>query len=68
MSERTEDASQIESDPGTEEKLQAELRMLSTEPFQTGYGMWAGMVPLPSGEEIEENRREMFRSFVEDGY
>ena len=43
MSERTEDASQIASDPGTEEKLQTELRMLSTEHFETGYGIGAGM-------------------------
>ena len=68
MSERTEDVSQIASDSGTEEKPQPQSRLSSTEPFEMGYGMWAGMVPLPSGEEIEENRREMFRSFVEDGY
>ena len=68
MSERTEDASQIASDPGTEEKLQTELRMLSTEHFETGYGIGAGMEPMPSNEEIDENCLEMFRTFAADSF
>jgi len=35
-------------------------------PFETGYGMWAKYGPAPSAEEIDENRREMFRNFGED--
>jgi hypothetical protein len=35
-------------------------------PFQTGRGMWAKYGPAPSAEDIEENRREMFRGFAED--
>lgn len=35
-------------------------------PFETGYGMWAKYGPGPSLEEIDENRREMFRNFAED--
>jgi hypothetical protein len=38
----------------------------STEPFETGYGMWAKYGPAPSMEEIDENRREMFRNFAQD--
>jgi len=34
--------------------------------FETGYGMWAKYGPAPSAEEIDENRREMFRSFAQD--
>jgi hypothetical protein len=30
-------------------------------PLETGYGMWAKYGPAPSAEEIDENRREMFR-------
>jgi hypothetical protein len=36
------------------------------EPFETGYGMWAKYGPAPSAEEIDENRREMFRNFAQD--
>jgi len=36
------------------------------QPFETGYGMWAKYGPAPSAEEIDENRREMFRNFAED--
>jgi hypothetical protein len=35
-------------------------------PFETGYGMWAKYGPAPSAEEIDENRREMFRNFAQD--
>jgi hypothetical protein len=33
----------------------------SGQPFETGYGMWAKYGTAPSIEEIDENRREMFR-------
>jgi hypothetical protein len=33
-------------------------------PFETGYGMWAKYGPAPSAEEIDENRRDMFRDFA----
>jgi hypothetical protein len=36
------------------------------EPFETGYGMWAKYGAAPSAEEIDENRREMFRNFARD--
>jgi HicB family len=36
------------------------------QPFETGYGMWAKYGPAPSAEEIDENRREMFRNFAQD--
>ena len=36
------------------------------QPFETGYGMWAKYGPAPSAEEIDENRREMFRNFAKD--
>jgi hypothetical protein len=35
-------------------------------PFKSGYGMLAKYGPAPSAEEIDENRREMFRSFAND--
>lgn len=35
-------------------------------PFITGYGMLAKYGQAPSAEEIDENRREMFRGFAED--
>ena len=38
----------------------------SQQPFETGYGMWAKYGPAPSAEEIDENRREMFRNFAQD--
>jgi hypothetical protein len=37
----------------------------SGQPFETGYGMWAKYGSAPSVEEIDENRREMFRKFAE---
>jgi hypothetical protein len=38
----------------------------SSQPFETGYGMWAKYGPAPSIEEMDENRREMFRNFAQD--
>jgi hypothetical protein len=35
-------------------------------PFKSGYGMLAKYGPAPSPEDIEENRREMFRGFAKD--
>jgi hypothetical protein len=37
----------------------------STKPLETGYGMLAKYGPAPSAEEIDENRRDMFRGFAE---
>lgn len=34
-------------------------------PLKTGYGSWAKFGKAPSGEEIDENRREMFRNFAQ---
>ena len=35
-------------------------------PFKTGRGMLAKYGPAPSAEEIEENRKDMFREFAQD--
>ncbi len=35
-------------------------------PLKTGRGMLAKYGPAPSAEEIDENRREMFRGFAQD--
>jgi hypothetical protein len=35
-------------------------------PYQSSYGILAKYGPAPSAEEIEENRRDMFRGFGED--
>lgn len=35
-------------------------------PFKSGYGMLAKYGPAPSTEDIDENRREMFRGFAKD--
>jgi hypothetical protein len=35
-------------------------------PLKTGRGMLAKYGPAPSAEEIDENRREMFRGFGEN--
>lgn len=45
-----------------EESLAAAPR----KPLKTGRGMLAKYGPAPSAEEIDENRRDMFRSFAED--
>lgn len=36
------------------------------QPFKSGYGMLAKYGPAPSAEEINENRKEMFRGFAKD--
>jgi hypothetical protein len=35
-------------------------------PLKTGRGMLAKYGPAPSAEEIDENRRNMFRGFAQD--
>lgn len=35
-------------------------------PKKSAYGLLAAYGPSPSEEEIDENRKEMFRSFAED--
>jgi hypothetical protein len=35
-------------------------------PKKSGYGLLAKYGPGPSDEEIDENRREMFRGFAQD--
>lgn len=35
-------------------------------PLKTGRGMLAKYGPAPSAEEIDENRKDMFRSFAQD--
>jgi hypothetical protein len=47
------------------EKL-AEEEKAPHKPLKTGRGMWAKYGPAPSAEEIDENRREMFRNFARD--
>jgi len=37
-----------------------------TKPFKSGYGILAKYGPAPLAEEIDENRREMFRGFAKD--
>jgi len=39
---------------------------LAEKPFDTGRGMLAKYGTAPSEEEIDENRREMFRNFAQD--
>lgn len=34
-------------------------------PKKSLYGLWANYAPGPSEQEIDENRREMFRGFAE---
>jgi len=38
----------------------------ASQPFKSGYGMLAKYGQAPSAEEIDENRREMFRGFDND--
>ncbi len=38
----------------------------SPKPKKSAYGILAQYGPSPSEEEIDENRREMFRGFAED--
>lgn len=35
-------------------------------PLKSAYGLLAEYGPAPSAEEIDENRRDMFRNFGED--
>lgn len=37
-----------------------------SQPFETGYGMLAKYGTAPSAEDIDENRRDMFRGFGEN--
>ena len=39
---------------------------ISEKPLKTGRGMLAKYGPAPSAEEIDENRRDMFRGFAEN--
>ena len=38
----------------------------AAKPLETGYGMLAKYGPAPSAEEIDENRRNMFRNFAQE--
>ena len=49
-----------------ENTLTADLAPQSAKPFETGYGMLAKYGPAPSAEEIDENRRDMFRNFAQE--
>jgi len=46
-------------------RLAAETPGEQPKPLKTGRGMLAKYGPAPSAEEIEENRREMFKGFGE---
>jgi hypothetical protein len=48
------------------EKLAEEEAAAPRKPLETGRGMWAKYGPAPFAEEIDENRREMFRNFAKD--
>lgn len=49
------------------EKLaEEEIAGTPRRPLETGRGMWAKYGPAPSAEEIDENRRDMFRNFAKD--
>jgi hypothetical protein len=37
-----------------------------SKPLKSAYGILAEFGPAPSEEEIDENRREMFKGFAED--
>ena len=41
---------------------------LAQKPFETGRGLLAKYGEAPSAEEIDENRREMFRNFGHDDH
>jgi hypothetical protein len=49
-----------------EQNLSPKDLQASEIPFETGYGMWAKYGPAPSAEEIDANRRDMFRNFARD--
>lgn len=46
--------------------LASDLAQQPNRPLKTGRGMLAKYGPAPSAEEIDENRREMFRNFARD--
>lgn len=46
--------------------LATDLAQANSRPLKTGRGMLAKYGPAPSAEEIDENRREMFRNFARD--
>ena len=46
--------------------LKADVESQASKPLKTGRGMLAKYGPAPSAEEIDENRREMFRNFAKD--
>lgn len=47
-------------------KLAEEGAGTEIKPKKSAYGLLAKYGPGPSAEEIDENRREMFRGFAED--
>ena len=47
-------------------KLAEESGAVPHKPLKTGRGMLAKYGPAPSAEEIDENRKDMFRGFAED--
>ena len=47
-------------------KLAGEETGMRAKPLKSAYGLIAEFGPAPSAQEIDENRREMFRSFGED--
>ncbi|MGO8813088.1 MAG: hypothetical protein ACLQVG_00280 [Terriglobia bacterium] len=48
------------------DKILAETADRSAKPKKSAYGLLAKYGPGPTEEEIDENRREMFRGFGED--
>jgi len=49
------------------EKLAEEAQEVPLKkPLKTGRGMLAKYGPAPSAEEIDENRRDMFRNFAQE--
>ena len=49
-------------------KLAGEAADNPRKPLKTGFGMFAKYGPAPSAEEIDENRREMFRNWPRDDF
>jgi hypothetical protein len=47
-------------------KLAEEAPAAQRRPLKSGRGMLAKYGPAPSAEEIDENRKDMFRGFGED--
>jgi hypothetical protein len=48
------------------DKILADEAAQPTKPKKSAYGLLAQYGPGPTEEEIDENRREMFRGFGED--